>query len=309
MFIVAEIGASHGGSLENALSLVDKAAEAGADAVKFQCFEAEQMAIPGYVIQSGPWMGRGLIDLYRDAQTPKEWFPHLYARAKEKSLVAFASPFHADDVEFLQSIGNPIYKIASFELVDLELISLVASTNRPVFISTGMADQNEIERAILAAGKCDLTLLYCVSAYPTPLNKVNLLTMQALAEYGKFGLSDHSLGSVVPVCATALGASVIEKHICLDRDCLDGGFAMLPGEFRSMVDSVRDASKILGAPRFGGDKTLRRSMYWARDIAKGETITRDMIDVKRPAMGRSPAFIADLIGTVSKGASINQPII
>ena len=256
MFIVAEISGSHAGSLLTALSLVEAAAEAGADAVKFQCYEPEQMAIP-YTIKSGLWEGRDLVDLYQDAHTPKEWFPKLYAEAEKYSLVAFSSPFHADDVKFLESIGNPIYKISSFEITDLELIKCAASTGKPMFISTGSASDSEIARASI---HCDnLTLLHCVSEYPTRLEDVNLATMLELYKYSDFGISDHSPGSIVPIAATILGAKVIEKHICFDGIGTDSGFALNPGAFKSMVNDVRAASKVLGKVKFGGDTALRRS--------------------------------------------------
>jgi len=183
--IIAEIGASHNGKLEIALALVEAAAQSGAGMVKFQIYTPEQMAIPGYKIKDGPWKGRDLIDLYREAQTPREWASILFERARELNLVPFASPFHQNDVEFLETLDCSFYKIASFEIVDLELISLVSNTGKPVFISTGSADPIDIERALEAAKACkDITLLHCVSQYPTKLDQCNLLTMVSLSNYG-----------------------------------------------------------------------------------------------------------------------------
>ena len=310
MFIVAEVGASHAGSLDRALSLVDMAAEAGVDAIKLQTFSPDQMAVH-YKIQSGAWRGRDLIELYREAVTPRDWHPILFERARELSLVAFSSPFHKDDVDFLETLDCPIYKIASPEIVDLELISLVAETGKPMIMSTGSASPAEIERAVeVAMRRCrDITLLHCVSQYPAEINDTNLRTMLKLKKYRcKIGLSDHSKGSLVGIMAASLGASVIEKHICIEGIGLDSGFAMDFESLRSFVRDVRNVSNALGRVKFGGDVSLRRSLFWARDIAKGEIITKSDIECKRPGIGMSPALINEVIGSVSKGASRHQAV-
>ena len=310
MFLVAELGASHGGSLKRALALVDMAAEAGADAIKLQTFSPDQMAVH-YKIKSGAWKGRDLVELYREAHTPKSWHPVLFQRAREKSLVAFSSPFHKHDVDFLETLDCPIYKIASPEIVDLELISLVAQTGKPIIMSTGGASRDEIKQAVkIASRHCDdITLLHCVSQYPAAIEDTNLATMLELQKYScKVGLSDHSKDSLVAIMAATLGASCIEKHICIDGIGLDSGFAMNFDAFSSFVSGVRQASNAMGKVKFGQASEWRRSLYYARDIAKGEIITRDMLVTKRPAIGLSPAIIDDVIGTMSRGAVKHQPI-
>lgn len=260
--IVAEIGASHNGSFEDAISLVDLASKAGADAVKFQCFSAEQMAIPDYKIKSGQWKGRDLLELYREAETPKEWFPVLFDYAKKKSLVAFASAFHIDDVEFLEELDCPIYKIASFEITDLDLISLVAFTGKPVILSTGCADRKHIEQAAKLVPENQLTLLHCVSEYPAPIDQVNLATMIELKKYSaNVGLSDHSQGSVSAIAATALGATIIEKHIKLDESSIDSIFSLDLGAFSAFVRDVRQCSSAMGRVKFRGLSELSRSLH------------------------------------------------
>ncbi len=309
-FIVAEIGASHAGSLDRALSLVEMAAKAGVDAVKFQTFTPEQMAVP-YRIMSGPWEGFDLIDLYRQAHTPREWHKELFDRAKELSLVAFSSVFHADDVEFLETLDCPIYKIASFELVDLELISLVAQTGKPMIMSTGSASPAEIERAVkIASRHCsDITLLHCVSQYPAPIEDTYLATMLELKRYGcKVGLSDHSKDSLVAIIAASLGATIIEKHIGFPGIGLDCGFAMDSKALCAFVRDVRNVGSVIGQAKFGGGTELRRSLYYAQDIPKGTIITRDMLTAKRPAIGLSPALIGEVVGSVSRGVIKDQPV-
>ena len=310
MFLVAEIGAGHAGSLQRALLLVDQAAKAGVDAVKFQTFSPDQMAVH-YKIQSGAWKGRDLVELYREAHTPKAWHPVLFQRAREKSLVAFSSPFHKHDVDFLETLDCPIYKIASPELVDLELISLVAQTGKPMIMSTGGASRDEIKQAVkIASRHCDdITLLHCVSQYPAAIEETNLATMKALEKYGcKVGLSDHSQGSLVAIAAAAMGASCIEKHIGFTGIGLDSGFTMDFDALSCLVRDARQASNAMGRVKFGTGCEWRRSLFWARDIAKGEIITREDIEVKRPAIGLSPALIDDVIGTVSNGSIQHQPV-
>jgi len=267
-FIIAEISCSHAGSFENAIRLIDAAAEAGADAVKFQCFSAEQMAIKNYTIKEGTWKGRDLLELYHEAETPKEWFPVLFDYAKKNSLVAFSSVFHSDDVDFMETLDCPIYKIASFEITDLNLISRVASTGKPVIISTGCADREHIERASKLVSNSQLTLLHCVSEYPVDLNQVNLLTMLELRKYASnIGLSDHSHGSVSAIAAIAIGAQMIEKHIKLDNKSLDSSFALDSGAFSAFVRNVRDTTSAMGRVKFRGLSELSRSLHdgeWMR---------------------------------------------
>lgn len=256
---VAEVSANHLGSLKRALAIVEAAAAAGADAVKLQTFTPEQMVDAGATAKSGPWAGRGLLELYREAHTPREWHRTIFDFAARVGIKAFSSAFHRDDVDFLETLGCPIYKIASFELTDHALIRYAARTGKPLIISTGMATLGEIAMAANAAktaGCPDLTLLKCTSAYPADCSDANLAAMAwlpRLARCDGFGLSDHTLGIGVAVAAVALGASVIEKHLTLSRE--DGGpdaaFSMEPGEFARMVTEGRRAAAAIGTARFG----------------------------------------------------------
>jgi len=256
-FVVAEIGGNHMGDLDTALLLIDEAKAAGADAVKFQCFTPEQMAAPGSVIEAGPWAGRELLDLYRETHTPRAWFKALFDFAHSIGIVPFSSVFHPDDVDFLETLGCPFYKIASFELTDLPLIRYAARTRKPIILSTGMATQQEIEWAALAATTPwhRATLLKCTSAYPAPLAEANLATMHVYrtACGADYGLSDHTLGTTAAVVATAAGATMIEKHLIAARS--DGGpdaaFSAEPHEFAAMVKACRDAAAAVGDVRYG----------------------------------------------------------
>lgn len=251
---VAELSANHLGDLGRALAIVEAAAKAGADAVKFQTFTPEQMADPGVLIKSGPWVGCEALELYREAHTPREWHPELFACARACNLLAFSSVFHPDDVDFLEAFDCPFYKIASFELTDYELIAYAANTGRSIVMSTGMAKRGEIERAVAAAGS-DVILLKCTSAYPAEPCDANLATMVAMRDaFGvKVGLSDHTLGIGVAVASSALGAELIEKHLTLSR--ADGGpdaaFSMEPHEFAQMVVEGRRAAAAVGEVRYG----------------------------------------------------------
>lgn len=257
MKIVAELSANHLGSLERAIALVEEAARAGADAVKLQTFTPEQMAEPGIRIETGPWAGRELLELYREAHTPREWHRPLFDVAKINGIDAFSSVFHPDDVEFLETLGCQTYKIASFELTDTALIASAAKTGKPIVISTGMAMEAEMLRGASAAwdaGCTNLTVLKCTSGYPAPVSEMNLATMNDMRRFfSRVGLSDHTLGIAVPVAAVALGATMIEKHLTLSR--ADGGpdaaFSLEPLEFAEMVRACRDAEAALGKVHYG----------------------------------------------------------
>lgn len=259
-FIVAELSANHLGSLDRALRIIDAAKAAGADAIKFQTYTVKGMVDdPDLVLSSGPWAGRSQGDLYAEAMTPRSWHQTLFEYARSISIEPFSTPFTPDDVDFLEELNCPRYKIASFELTDLNLIGRAAFTAKPLIMSVGMATQAEITRAILEArlfACTDLTLLKCTSAYPAPVDEMNLATMCALAKSPsnpKVGLSDHTLGIAVPVAATALGATMIEKHLTLSRS--DGGpdaaFSLEPHEFAEMVQACRDAAEAIGEVRYG----------------------------------------------------------
>lgn len=258
-FIVAEIGANHLGLYGKALSLIDAAAKAGADAVKLQTFTPEQMAAPGKVIEEGPWAGRELLQLYRETHTPREWHEALFRHAKAQSLIVFASVFHPDDVDFLETLDCPIYKIASFEILDTKLIRHAAGTGKPLVISTGMATLGEIALAVHAAkqaGCRDLTVLKCTSAYPADCSEANLGAMSEIRrtlDAHKVGLSDHTPGSAVAVAATALGATMIEKHLTMSRRWggPDAAFSMEPDEFAVMVSDCRRAAQAVLGDQIG----------------------------------------------------------
>lgn len=306
MKIVAELSASHDGSLRKALRLIEEAAFCGADALKIQTFEPELLVgNPHYTIDSGPWAGSTLIDLYRKAHTPKAWHKELFQHAKDLHLEAFSTPFHQSDVDFLETLDCPMYKIASFEIINTDLIEYAASTGKPLILSTGMASWEEILdacRAVLVGGGGDLTLLHCVSQYPTDLEKVNLKSMDRLKELtDQVGISDHSQSALVPIAATARGACLIEKHLCLDRDGLDK-FALLPHQFREMVEQVRLTEALIGREQFGvkaheqDSLKLRPSLYWAQDLPEGTTIEEHHLKVARPAEGASPFYRYQLVG-------------
>ena len=260
--LVAEIGGNHLGNLTRALALIDRAWSAGADAIKFQCFRADQMVNPDLVVHGGPWDGRRAIDLYRQTETPRAWFPQLFERVRSYGILPFASVFHPDDVDFLQGLDCPMYKIASFELTDLELIRYAASKGRPLVMSTGMASPDEIDCASFASRPLPLdkvTLLHCVSGYPSKPEEANLATLAWLREnmQCKVGLSDHTLGIGVAVAAAALGAEMIEKHLIMDRGDggLDAEFSMEPDEFKHMAIECRRAAAAIGKATFGPRKT------------------------------------------------------
>lgn len=257
--IVAEISGNHLGHFERAVCLVKAAADAGADAVKLQTFTPEQMCDPGVIVDAGPWTGCNLVDLYRRTHIPREWHEPLFVAARTLGMEAFSSVFHPDDVDFLERLGCPRYKIASFELTDHALIAYAARTGKPLIISTGMATHDEIQYACDAAcdeGCTDLTLLKCTSAYPAPVSDANLAAMPVLATFPrctKYGLSDHTMGIGVAVAAAALGASMIEKHLTLARadGGPDAGFSMEPNEFAQMVVECRRAVEAIGEVRYG----------------------------------------------------------
>lgn len=272
--IIAEIGGNHLGSFDRAMALILAAKYVGADAVKFQCFAPEQMADPGVQIESGPWAGRDLLDLYRETNTPREWFPIMFDAAKKAGMTPFASVFHPDDVDFLEALDCPWYKISSFELTDLDLIRYVAKTGKRIIMSTGMATMAEISNALMASGCLGLVpthqrvLLKCTSAYPSAPKDANLRAMGAYAGFFgcAYGISDHSLTTAIPVAAAVLGASMIEKHLTIRRE--DGGpdaaFSLEPAEFGAMVRDVRTAVASMGEVKFGPTDSESSSLPFRR---------------------------------------------
>lgn len=304
--IVAELSANHLGSLERALEIVDLAHQVGADAIKLQTYTADTMTIdcdqPWFRIERGPWAGRQLYDLYTAAQTPWGWHAELFAAARRLGMLAFSTPFDVSAVHFLQALDPACFKVASFELTDLELLRAVARTARPVLLSTGMASSAEIDLAVNTlrdAGCRDLVLLVCVSAYPATAESFRLRNVTQLACRYEIpvGLSDHSAGHEVALVARALGASVIEKHLCRRR--ADGGpdatFSMEPDEFAQMVGAVRRAEAMLATARFGvqaaeqDSVVFRRSLFAVRDVAAGERFTVENVRAIRPGHGLPPS--------------------
>ncbi len=312
-YLIAELSGNHNGDLGRALETIAAAAAAGADAIKLQTYTADTITLdadgPDFVVPSGPWQGRRLHDLYREAHTPWEWHPRLFQAAHEHGLAIFSSPFDDTAVDLLESLDAPAYKIASFELVDDALLRRVARTAKPVILSTGMATLEEIAHAIetlRAAGCPGQVVLRCTSSYPAPDASMHLATMPLLAQAlgCPVGLSDHSLGTVAPVVAVTLGACMIEKHFTLSR--ADGGvdshFSLEPEEFRALVRDVRRAEAMLGSPGFGpglaeeGSIVFRRSLYVVEDVKPGETLTPANVRSIRPGFGLSPRFLPLVLG-------------
>ena len=302
-YIIAEMSANHGQSFEAALELVRASKQAGADAIKLQTYTPDTITIdsrrPEFLICKGTlWEGRNLYELYGEAYTPWEWQPKLKAEAEKLGMDCFSTPFDDTAVDFLERMNVPAHKIASFELVDTELLKKVAATGKPVIMSTGMATLAEIDEAVrtLREARCtQLALLKCTSAYPSLPEDMNLRTIRHLAEafHVPVGLSDHTLGIAVPVVAVALGACIIEKHLTLRRS--DGGpdaaFSLEPAEFRAMVDAVRIAEKALGKVNYEmsekeqSSRVFRRSLFVVKDMKAGEEFTRENVRSIRPGHG------------------------
>jgi pseudaminic acid synthase len=314
--VVAELSANHGGSLEVALDTVRAAARAGADAIKIQTYRPDTITIDApqehFIVRGGLWDGRTLYELYEEAHTPWDWHEPIFAAADEVGLPVFSTPFDRSAVELLESLEVPAYKIASFELVDLELVRAVARTHKPIIMSTGMATLEEIARSVSVIrdvwgdGDPGLALLRCVSAYPASPRDMNLRTIARLEELFSVipGLSDHTLGTAVATTAVAFGARVIEKHFTLDRAAggPDAAFSMEPEEFRRLVDDVRMASEAIGEVRFGpapGDRAstaFRRSIFVVHDVEAGEPFTRENVRVIRPGHGLPPHLLPVVLG-------------
>jgi len=312
-YIIAEISGNHMGQLEKAFDLIVAAKEAGADAVKFQTYEAHTITLDcdaeAFVVQDELWKGRRLYDLYKEAQTPFSWHPKLFGKAQEMGITAFSAPFDSSAVDLLESLHCPAYKIASCELVDIPLLAKVGTTEKPVILSTGMAQEEEINEALSAlfqAGTKYVALLHCISGYPTPHSQANLATMVALAEKYDvpIGISDHTKGVSVPVAATALGAQIIEKHFCLDRSegAVDGDFSLEPQEFSDMVQACKQAHAALGCvqltplPSESDSIRFRKSLYIAQDMNKGDVLDEKNVRSVRPAGGLHTRYLNDVMG-------------
>ena len=318
-FVIAEMSGNHNRSLDRALAIVDAAANAGAHAIKLQTYTADTLTIDAHgrdftINDEGSlWKGRNLYELYQEAYTPWEWHAPIFARAHERGIVAFSSPFDETAVDFLESLNAPAYKIASFENVHLPLIRKAAATGKPLIISTGMATQAELDDAVGAADEAgcrDLILLKCTSTYPATPENTNLLTIPDLrARYGcEVGLSDHTMGVGVAVAAVALGASVIEKHFTLARadGGVDSAFSLEPAELKALVIETGRAALAMGRVHYGPtaaeSKSLvfRRSLFAVRDIEVGEVLTADSVRIIRPGTGLPPKDIDKVLGRRAK---------
>jgi len=312
-FVIAELSANHDGNLETALQAVEAAHRAGADALKIQTYTPQGLTLesdsPDFKINSGPWAGRTLFELYEEAHLPWEWHEPIFRRGAELGLTVFSSAFHEEAVEFLETLNCPAYKIASFEIVDTELIRCVAATRKPIIISTGMATGGEIDAALRVAresGATQVALLHCISAYPTPVEEVNLLAIPELMKRYKVvvGLSDHTMTDLAAVGATVLGGSIIEKHFTLGRDRSgpDTAFSMTPGEFARLVESCRSAWAARGQGEIGETAAekpsvvFRRSLYVVEDVQRGAELTRGNVRSIRPGFGLPPHLIDQVLG-------------
>lgn len=313
-YLIAEMSGNHNFSLDRALEIVDAAAASGADAIKLQTYTADTMTLnvdtADFIINdpASLWNGRQLYDLYKEAHTPWDWHAPIMERASAHNMHCFSSPFDATAVDFLESLNVLAYKIASFEMVDLPLIRKVASTGKPLIISTGMASVSEIGEAVIAArgaGATDIILLKCTSTYPATPENSNLNTIPNLREtFGcAVGLSDHTMGCGVAVASVVFGACVIEKHFTLARadGGVDSAFSMEPAEFAVMRAECDRASQALGAVRYGvsaeeKSKQFRRSLYIAKDVKAGEELTPENLRAVRPGYGLPPKFYDNFIG-------------
>jgi pseudaminic acid synthase len=332
IFIIAELSANHNGSLATAIETVRAAKRAGADCIKLQTFTADTITFNSrkedFKISQGTlWDGQYLHDLYKTTHLPWEWHEQIMQVAKEEGLICFSSPFDPTSVEFLETLNVPAYKIASFEITDIPLIELVASKGKPIIMSTGIAEQEDIELALDACkrmGNTNIALLKCTSSYPAPIEEANMCMIKDLAErYNVIsGLSDHTMGNTVPVVATALGAKIIEKHFILDRSIggADATFSMNEAEFKAMVKAVREAESAIGVVDYTltekqqKGRDFCRSLYVVEDIKGGELITEKNVRSVRPGFGLHPKFYKEILGKkvvvdIEKGTALKIDLI
>ena len=314
VFIIAELSANHNGSLEIAKKTIEAAKRAGADAIKLQTYTADTLTLnclkEDFIIKGGTlWDGKSLYDLYKDAFTPWEWHKELFEYSEKIGLICFSSPFDRTAIDFLEEINNPIYKIASFEITDIDLIEYAASKGKPMIISTGIADYNDIKLAIDTcrnAGNNDITLLKCTSSYPAPVNEANLIMMNKFAKDFNvtIGLSDHTLGIEIPIVATSLGAKVIEKHFILNNSIggPDAAFSLDEKDFAQMVKSIRIAELAIGNESYDlTDKQIKgkqfaRSLYISNNVKAGDVVSSKNVRSVRPGYGLHPKYLKDILG-------------
>jgi N-acetylneuraminate synthase len=325
-YVIAELSANHNGNLEHALRIIDMAKSMGSDAIKLQTYTADTMTIDcnneDFQIHGGLWDGYDLYELYKWAHTPFDWHKIMFDHARKIGITCFSTPFDETAVDLLEDLNTPAYKIASFEAIDLPLIRYVAQTKKPLIISTGMANLDEITEAVDTArdaGARDLILLHCISGYPAPIEQSNLLTIADLSKRFNVvtGLSDHTMGTTASVVGVALGASVIEKHVTLDRSHKgpDSEFSLEPDELKRLCREAKDAWRALGKvgyerkPVEDENIKFRRSIYVVKDIKAGEKITEDNIRRIRPGFGLLPKYFSQVIGEtanvkLSKGTAL-----
>ena len=325
-YVIAELSANHNGRLETALKIIEEAAKAGADAVKLQTYRPDTITLNSdaddFKIKGGLWDGRTLYELYEEAHMPWEWHKPLFEHARKIGIPIFSSPFDTTAVDLLEDLNAPAYKIASFEAVDLPLIRYVAATGKPMIISTGMADAEEIQEAITAAreGGCkELAILHCVSGYPAPAEDYNLRTIPDMIErFGLVtGLSDHTLDNTTAIASVVLGASLIEKHFTLDRNGggPDDSFSLEPADLAALCRDSKTAWNALGEVNYGrksselGNAQFRRSLYFVKDMKAGDVITPDCVRSVRPGFGLAPKELDRIIGAkVTDDIRVNIPV-
>lgn len=325
-YIIAELSANHNGKLETALKIIEEAKRAGADAVKLQTYTADTITLncdsEDFQIHGGLWDGKNLYQLYQEAHMPWEWHAPLFEYARKLGITIFSSPFDNTAVDLLEDLNAPAYKIASFEAVDLPLIKYVASTGKPMIISTGMADAEEIQEAIEAAreGGCkELAILHCVSGYPAPAEDYNLRTIpDMINRFGLVtGLSDHTIDNTTAIASVVLGATIIEKHFTLNRNGggPDDSFSLEPAELTALCRDSKTAWAALGNVDYGrksseqGNVKFRRSLYFVKDLKAGDVITADAVRSVRPGFGLAPKYLESIVGMYSKkDIMVNSPV-
>jgi len=326
-YVIAELSANHNGSLQRALDTISEAKARGADAIKLQTYTADTMTIDcdseDFMIRGGLWDGYKLYDLYKEAQTPFEWHKVMFDHARDIGITCFSTPFDETAVDLLEDLNAPAYKIASFEVTDLPLIKYVASTKKPMIVSTGMANLEEIEEMVQAArdGGCEeMIVLHCISSYPAPIEQSNLLTIPDLRERlgVHVGLSDHTITNTASIVATGLGAVLIEKHFILDRSHKgpDSSFSIEPDDLEELVKQTKDASLSLGVAGYDKKSSeeanikFRRSLYFVKNMKEGEIITKACVRRVRPGFGLPPKSIDLIVGKrVKRDIKSNTPVL